>query len=75
MQYDEFITRVQQRRGFGSPEEAVQVTRATLETLGERLSRVETRQRGGKVASGCDPCPSHACRVTRGCLARRDGGR
>jgi uncharacterized protein (DUF2267 family) len=44
MQYDEFIARVQQRAGFSSPAEAVLATRATLETLGERLSRVETRQ-------------------------------
>jgi uncharacterized protein (DUF2267 family) len=44
MQYDEFIAQVQQRAGFSSPAEAVLATRATLETLGERLSRVETRQ-------------------------------
>jgi uncharacterized protein (DUF2267 family) len=44
MQYDEFIAHVQQRGGFASQEEAVQATHATLETLGERLSRVETRQ-------------------------------
>jgi uncharacterized protein (DUF2267 family) len=44
MQYKEFIDRVQQLTGCGSPEEAVQATRATLETLGERLSRRETRQ-------------------------------
>ena len=44
MQYDEFIARVQQRAGFSSPGEAVLATRATLETLGERLSRVAMRQ-------------------------------
>jgi uncharacterized protein (DUF2267 family) len=44
MQYDKFITQVQQRAGFSAPAEAVLATRATLETLGERLSRVETRQ-------------------------------
>jgi uncharacterized protein (DUF2267 family) len=44
MQYDEFIAHVRQRVGFASREEAVQATHATLETLGERLSRVETRQ-------------------------------
>jgi uncharacterized protein (DUF2267 family) len=44
MQYDEFIARVQQQADFSSPGEAVLATRATLETLGERLSRVETRQ-------------------------------
>jgi uncharacterized protein (DUF2267 family) len=44
MQYDNFIDRVQQLAGLNSQEGAVRITRATLETLGERLSRVETRQ-------------------------------
>jgi uncharacterized protein (DUF2267 family) len=44
MRYDAFIERVQQLAGFGSQEEAVQAVRATLETLGERLSKRETRQ-------------------------------
>ena len=44
MQYDDFIDRVQQRADLSSRQEAVHAVRATLETLGERLSRVETRQ-------------------------------
>lgn len=44
MEYTEFIDRVRQRTGLDSQEDAVRVTRATLETLGERLSRVETRR-------------------------------
>jgi uncharacterized protein (DUF2267 family) len=44
MQYDDFIDRVQQRAGLDSQERAVRAVRATLETLGERLSRMETRQ-------------------------------
>lgn len=44
MQYDDFIDRVQQRAGLNSQEGAARAVRATLETLGERLSRVETRQ-------------------------------
>lgn len=44
MQYDDFIDRVQQRAGLTSQQEAVDAIRATLETLGERLSRMETRQ-------------------------------
>ena len=44
MQYDDFIDRVQQRAGLNSQEGAVRAIRATLETLGERLSRAETRQ-------------------------------
>lgn len=39
MHYQEFLDRVQQRTGLGSRDAAVQVTAATLETLGERLSK------------------------------------
>lgn len=39
MQFDEFITRVQEQTGLNTPEESVAVTRAVLETLGERLDR------------------------------------
>jgi uncharacterized protein (DUF2267 family) len=49
MKYTEFITRVQQRAGMSSPEEALQAARATLETLGEFLSRVETRQTASEL--------------------------
>ncbi len=39
MEYQEFIRRVQEQAGLDSPERAEEVTRATLETLGERLER------------------------------------
>lgn len=39
MQFDEFIKRVQDDARLGTPEEAVQITQAVLETLGERLDR------------------------------------
>ena len=39
MQFDDFIARVQEQTGFDTREEAIQVTRAVLETLGERLNR------------------------------------
>jgi uncharacterized protein (DUF2267 family) len=39
MQLDDFITRVQEQTRFDSREESIQLTRAVLETLGERLDR------------------------------------
>lgn len=39
MQFDDFITRVQEQARFKSRDESVQLTRAVLETLGERLDR------------------------------------
>jgi uncharacterized protein (DUF2267 family) len=39
MQFDEFIDRVQERAGLHSREDAEAITRAVLETLGERLDR------------------------------------
>lgn len=39
MQFDDFITRVQEQARFDSREESIQLTRAVLETLGERLDR------------------------------------
>ncbi len=39
MRYDEFIDQVQQRTGLESRDKAVQITRATLGTLGERIYR------------------------------------
>lgn len=39
MQFDEFINRVQEQTSLDTREEAVAVTRAVLETLGERLDR------------------------------------
>ena len=38
MKYDEFIGQVQHRAGLGSHDEAERATRATLETLAERLA-------------------------------------
>ena len=38
MRYDEFIGQVQRRAGLGSHSEAERATRATLETLAERLA-------------------------------------
>lgn len=39
MQYDDFIRQVQGQANLDSPEEATEITRAVLETLGERLDR------------------------------------
>ena len=39
MQFDDFITRVQEQAGLNTPDEAINITRAVLETLGERLDR------------------------------------
>ena len=39
MQFDEFIDHVQERAGLNSREDAEAITRAVLETLGERLER------------------------------------
>jgi uncharacterized protein (DUF2267 family) len=39
MQFDEFITRVKEEARLNTREESVAITRAVLETLGERLDR------------------------------------
>ena len=39
MQFDDFITRVQEQARLNTREEAIALTRAVLETLGERLDR------------------------------------
>jgi uncharacterized protein (DUF2267 family) len=39
MQFDDFINRVQEETKLGTREEAIEITRAVLETLGERLDR------------------------------------
>ena len=39
MQFDDFITRVQEQAGLNTRDEAISITRAVLETLGERLDR------------------------------------
>src|SRR5436305_14221928 len=43
MKYDEFISQVQQRANLVSREEAERATRATMETLGERLAGGEAK--------------------------------
>ena len=43
MKYDEFISQVQRRAGLASREEAERATRATMETLGERLAGGEAK--------------------------------
>lgn len=39
MQFDDFINRVREHTGLDTPEEAIAITKAALETLGERLDR------------------------------------
>ena len=39
MQFDDFITRVQEQASLDTREESIMLTRAVLETLGERLDR------------------------------------
>lgn len=39
MRYDEFLSQVESRAGLASQEEALNITRATLGTLGERIYR------------------------------------
>ena len=39
MQFDDFITRVQEQAGLNTRDEAISITRAVVETLGERLDR------------------------------------
>jgi uncharacterized protein (DUF2267 family) len=39
MQFDDFINRVQEQTRVDTPQEAVAITKAVLETLGERLDR------------------------------------
>lgn len=41
MQYGQFISKVEEYAGFESTDDATRLTKATLETLGERLSRKE----------------------------------
>jgi len=43
MKYDQFIKEVQMKIGFGSKDAALIATKATLETLGERLFNGEER--------------------------------
>jgi uncharacterized protein (DUF2267 family) len=39
MQFDDFLARVQEQARLDTPDEAIRITRAVLETLGERLDR------------------------------------
>lgn len=39
MQFDDFITRVQEQARLDTRDESIRITRAVLETLGERLDR------------------------------------
>jgi uncharacterized protein (DUF2267 family) len=39
MQFDDFITRVQEQTRLDTRDESIRITRAVLETLGERLDR------------------------------------
>ena len=39
MQFDDFITRVQEQARLDTREESIRITRVVLETLGERLDR------------------------------------
>jgi uncharacterized protein (DUF2267 family) len=43
MRYDEFVDRVLEKSGLDSREQAMDITKATLETLGEQLDRTVRR--------------------------------
>ena len=49
MKYNEFLSRVQQEAELNSPEEAETIARATLETLGERVSRTDRHNLGAQL--------------------------
>ncbi len=51
MKYDEFISQVQRRANLASREEAERATRATLETLGERLAGGEAKDLAAQLPS------------------------
>ena len=50
MRYDEFIGQVQHRAGLGSHAEAERATRATLETLAERLAGGEAHDLAAQLS-------------------------
>jgi len=52
LNYDEFISQVQRRANLDSREEAERATRATLETLGERLAGGEAKDLAAQLTSG-----------------------
>ena len=52
MQRDEFIQRVQEDGKLESKEEALKVTKAVLETLGERLYRTEQSELAAELPQG-----------------------
>ncbi|RIK43573.1 MAG: DUF2267 domain-containing protein [Chloroflexi bacterium] len=52
MKYDEFIQRVQELAGVQTSDEALRLTQAVLETLGERLYRTEQSQMAAQLPKG-----------------------
>lgn len=54
MQHDEFVGAVQHRADLASRGEAIRVTRATLETLGERLQPGEASDLAGALPMEID---------------------
>lgn len=57
MRYDEFILRVQAEGGLRSRDDAVRITRATLETIGERISRVHRQHLSAQLPVGLGAYP------------------
>lgn len=54
MRYDEFIGQVQHRAGLGSHAEAERATRATLETLAERLAGGEAHDLAARLRASSE---------------------
>jgi uncharacterized protein (DUF2267 family) len=55
MQYDEFINRVQERAELDSRDAAVEIIKATLGTLGERLYRTEREDLAAQLPDEMKP--------------------
>ncbi len=55
MEYKEFIKEVQQFAGLATQDEAVKITEATLETLGERLFGVHRRHLAAQLPKELKP--------------------
>jgi uncharacterized protein (DUF2267 family) len=68
MQYDEFISQVQERASLGR-DEAVRSTKATLATLGERLYRTERENLAAQLA---DELKEHLFQQVDSEVTRRD---
>lgn len=56
MEYDDFISRVQERAELDSPEEAAAAVKATLGTLGEMLSAKERRDLAAELSKPLKDC-------------------